>query len=306
MMKMKNRIATRLTLMLLALGLASPALASDGVLEINQTCAQAGCFSGDSPGWPVTITRAGSYRLTSNLTVPDISTDAITVGANDVGIDLNNFSIVGPVTCSGSPLDCSHSWGSGTGIERTASTIRGTSVKNGSISGMGRHGVQLGDQAEVTNLQTSWNRGYGILVEEGSVVSGSSAYQNHDIGIAAGNGSIISGNTAYQNENWGIYTWGSIISGNTTDGNSIGILAAGSSTVAGNTARKNYVHGMAIGSGSIVSGNMVSQNTGYGLSFSDSGSAYSGNVISQNAAGTVEGIAVQLGENACNGNTTCP
>ena len=63
---------------------------------------------------------------------------------------------------------------------------------------------------------------------------------------------------------------------------------------------------MAIGFGSTVSGNMVSQNMGYGLSFQDSGSAYSGNVISQNAAGTVEGTAVQLGENACNGNTTCP
>ena len=52
----------------LLFALATPALAVDGVLEINQTCAvQTGCFAGDSPGFPVTITQPGSYRLTSNL-----------------------------------------------------------------------------------------------------------------------------------------------------------------------------------------------------------------------------------------------
>ena len=53
---------------LLLLAFAGPALAVDGVVEINQTCAvNTGCFAGDTPGFPVTITVAGSYRLTSNL-----------------------------------------------------------------------------------------------------------------------------------------------------------------------------------------------------------------------------------------------
>ena len=44
-----------ITLLALAL-MASPALAVDGVLEINQTCAVlTGCFAGDIPGFPVTI-----------------------------------------------------------------------------------------------------------------------------------------------------------------------------------------------------------------------------------------------------------
>ena len=87
---------------LLALGLSSPALAVDGMLEINQACAvSTGCFSGDAAGLPVTITAAGSYRLTSNLTVPDENTDGIVVSANDISIDLNGFGIIGPVTCSG-------------------------------------------------------------------------------------------------------------------------------------------------------------------------------------------------------------
>jgi hypothetical protein len=42
--------------------------ASDGQLEINQACAvNTGCFPGDDPGFPVTITQPGSYRLTGNL-----------------------------------------------------------------------------------------------------------------------------------------------------------------------------------------------------------------------------------------------
>ena len=304
---MKNGTALLWRIALLTLGLSSPALAVDGMLEINQACAVSiGCFSGDAAGLPVTITTAGSYRLTGNLTVPDVNTDGITVSADDVSIDLNGFAISGPVTCSGDPTDCSGAGGSGDGIVRTAASIRGTSVKNGSISGMGNSGVVLGVQAEVTNLKTSWNHGRGIWVGEGSVVSGSSAYQNDYIGIEAGNGSVISGNTAYQNGDWGIYSWGSIISGNTTDGNSIGILAAGSALVVGNTARRNENDGMAIGLGSVVSDNVVAQNMGHGLSFSDTGSAYGGNVIWNNTEGTVEGTALQLGENACNGSTTCP
>lgn len=54
----------RLALFVL-LSLAAPltgtsAFASDGALEISQACATAGCFSGDTPGLPVTIRRSGS------------------------------------------------------------------------------------------------------------------------------------------------------------------------------------------------------------------------------------------------------
>lgn len=56
------RIAARLTLIVAML--ASPAYAVDGVREINQACAAGpGCFSGDTPGFPVEIHFLGSYRL---------------------------------------------------------------------------------------------------------------------------------------------------------------------------------------------------------------------------------------------------
>ena len=63
--------------------LATPGLAGDGVLEINQTCAvETGCFSGDGPGFPVTIdgTAGKSYRLTGDLDLTALAeTTAISI-----------------------------------------------------------------------------------------------------------------------------------------------------------------------------------------------------------------------------------
>jgi hypothetical protein len=119
---------------LLAGGLAAaaPALAGDGRLEISQTCALAGCFAGDTAGFPVTITAPGSYVLTSNLTVADAS-DAITASVDGVRIDLNGFQIAGPVVCNATidvgsnrlvSVSCSGS--GGTAIEGAAAVSNGT------------------------------------------------------------------------------------------------------------------------------------------------------------------------------------
>lgn len=50
-----------LILTLLIVLLAAPIVASDGVLEINQTCAvNTGCFEGDEAGFPVLMKTSGS------------------------------------------------------------------------------------------------------------------------------------------------------------------------------------------------------------------------------------------------------
>jgi len=309
---------------------ASAGMASDGVLEINQTCAvNTGCFSGDTAGFPVTIASAGSYRLTSNLNVPDENTTAISVQASDLGIDLNNFAIIGPVTCSGAPLACTPG-GTGSGIKAdNVLTRRAVSVKNGSITGMGDRGVHLGGQSEVTNLRVREcgavgiyaysgstisgstahsNQVSGIFTSAGSTVSGNAAYENGSYGVHSSNGSTVSGNTAYSNESRGISAGdGSTVAGNTAYSNGTsGITTGDASTVSGNTAYSNAAHGIAVGNGSTVLGNTVRANTLYGISFAGTVGAYRDNVISGNTAGTVLGTAVQLGKNACNGTTTCP
>jgi hypothetical protein len=80
----------------LLLVLAGPALAVDGVLEINQACAvNTGCFSGDVSGFPVSINGSAgrSYRLTSDLVIPSVNSNGILANAPD--IDLGGFSIIG-------------------------------------------------------------------------------------------------------------------------------------------------------------------------------------------------------------------
>ena len=68
--------------------------AVDGVVLINQASVMA------AGGFPYVITQSGSYRLSGNLTVPS-GVDGIDINADNVTLDLNGFSIVGPVTCNG-------------------------------------------------------------------------------------------------------------------------------------------------------------------------------------------------------------
>lgn len=70
------------------------AFAVDGVTLIDQNRALAGNVTpGDTPGFPVTINRSGSFRLSGNLTVP-ADTHGIVMGASGVTLDLNGFAIV--------------------------------------------------------------------------------------------------------------------------------------------------------------------------------------------------------------------
>jgi hypothetical protein len=297
-----------------ALGLATlasiPASASDGVLEINQTCAiQTGCFAGDTPGLPVTINGSAgrSYRLTSDLVVASAATNGIEISADDVGIDLNNFAIRGPVVCSGTPLACTPS-GAGAGVGVTSSTISGTSVRNGSVRGMGSFGVSLGVQAEVTGVRARGNGLFGLEARDGSVLTGNVAYQNGSIGIEAGSGSVVSGNSAYQNGGDGIQvSLGATVSGNTASRNgNDGINVGSGATVSGNTSYDNAGFGIRTVSGATVIGNTVRLNTGFGLVLG-AWTGYRENVISSNTGGTVSGAsAVNLGDNVCNGLTVCP
>src|SRR5690349_335055 len=79
----------------------NPQYPVDGVISINQSRALAGGVTpGDGAGFPVTITQSGSYRLSGNLTIPDLNTGAIQIMADFVTLDLNGFSIAGPVVCT--------------------------------------------------------------------------------------------------------------------------------------------------------------------------------------------------------------
>jgi hypothetical protein len=303
---MRFRGRLRLLPFLSILGFASPALATDGMLEINQTCAvQTGCFPSDEPGFPITITQAGSYRLTSNLFRSSslggaVDSNVIEVLADDVSLDLGGFRIFCQTLLGGR---CS---GSGSGIEADPSTVN-TWVRNGSIRGMGTAGVKLGVRARVNDLGVRSNGNHGISVSSTSTVSGCLLEGNGAYGVLAGPGSIVTGNAAHDNGSDGFHVQsGSTVSGNTAWQNGgHGFDVDLGSTISENSAMQNEKNGIDSGLDPVlVIGNTLRANTGYGLNIG-SGAAYRENLIDGNAMGTVTG-GVNAGGNVCNGSLTCP
>jgi len=179
-----------------------------------------GVTPGDAAGFPVTLSLPGTYRLSGNLTVPDANTNGIEVKANNVVIDLNGFSILGPTVCPIGSTTTSNNGetivtacsptGSGIGVKAgdpytisstgpVANGQVGVRVINGNISGMGSHGVVLGPAGRVENLTAQSNGGNGVMSGRGSIVRNNIGIGNGGIGFFVGNASIIQGNTATLN-----------------------------------------------------------------------------------------------------------
>jgi hypothetical protein len=110
--------------------LAANMYAVDGVILIDQNKAMAGGVSpGDTPGFPVSITQPGSYKLTANLIVPS-GVNGIEISASNVTVDLNGFMISGPADTCVNLFMCSPSYGI-----RVITAAQAITIRNGTISG---------------------------------------------------------------------------------------------------------------------------------------------------------------------------
>ena len=184
--------------------------AVDGVIEINQACVATGCFEGDTAGFPVVIGAAGSYRLTSNLEVPDADTSAVAVNASPVSLDLNGFAISGPTVCSGEPVTSCAPTGSGIGV----SAGNGARIYNGTIRGMGSVGVSSGTDARQWDLVVTGNGGGGFSLSRGGSVRTSTITFNGGRGVGATSGggfAEVSGSTVRGNQQQGVDLSGGIV-----------------------------------------------------------------------------------------------
>jgi len=109
--------------------------AGDGVVEINAAKVAA------AGGYPFIINQPGSYRLTSDLVQPTLTTDVIRISVDNVNLDLNGFSITGSNVCSISgtwPEQTMNCTGAATGHGGiVANGNSNTVIRNGSVSGLG-------------------------------------------------------------------------------------------------------------------------------------------------------------------------
>lgn len=323
----------RLSCAALCASLAGPALAVDGVREINNVCATTtGCFAGDTAGFPVTITTSGSYRLTGNLTLGSPSIDAVLVSAADVSIDLNGFAITGITVCSGNPTSCSNP-GSGRGVASSGALVRGLTVRNGVVSQMGGNGIYVGEGGQVLDVRLFSNGGYGVEAGVRAQILRCKVERNGQGGIFAISDAIIADNSVAFAGGLvaGIQASGGIIRDNVVvDGAAGGIDGSGGVLIADNLVRDNAGASITVGIYSTVSGNTIVSRPGggHGIDAADgtrifgntitmqafsgfaittgSQSGYADNVIrSSNAAPWING-GFDLGGNLCNGATLCP
>lgn len=188
-----NRKLASLTL-LAALCTGTGALAQ---ANIDQTRAiNGGINAADAPGFPVTLTQSGHYRLTGNLVVP-AGMHGIVIEGHNITLDLNGFTISGPATCSRDAstraVTCSNMPSGEIYGVATLVPMQGITVRNGAVRGFKR-GLRLIGQSHVETVTASHN-GHGIDLWESEGSSGlvmqSRAEMNSGNGITVYRGQVL-------------------------------------------------------------------------------------------------------------------
>lgn len=161
-----NRSTTLAFSAALLLSALFDAQAGEPAITIDQIGALAGKVSpGDAPGFPITLSRGGHYKLGGNLVVP-ADTSGIVISAPDVTLDLGGYSVSGPVICSHSEAtrsvacDAPSRFSAVVGISSVGAA--GAVVRNGTVKGFAGLGVHYGEGTVLDNLRIRANAGVGI------------------------------------------------------------------------------------------------------------------------------------------------
>lgn len=216
--------------------LSLPAFAVDGVIEINHARALAGGVTpGDTPGYPVTLSQSGSYRLTGNLILPDENTTGISSAAGRVSLDLNGFAITGPNSCSYSGGITCTAIGTGVGVLLYGDH---NAVRNGIISGTGSDAVVVGSFAMVENLGISHVGVHGVnATGESVVIRNNSINYVKSAGINTSDSALISNNAMNYIGGYGIYNYSGsrlLVTGNTITAHNSALFCGGSMAYSNN------------------------------------------------------------------------
>lgn len=253
---------------LATLGLMAAACAQ-AQTTIDQNKALAGSVTpGDAAGFPVTLSIPGAYKLTGNLLVP-ASTTGILIAANNVTLDLNGFSIIGPVVCTGlgAALTCPSPNNLGRGVSYY-NGMTGTTLRNGTVRGFASNGVELDQEATIDGVTARSNRGFGLAANANSRVSNSLAIDNGSSGIYLSSGGLIIGSQAINNKE---------------DGLVLGGFDSAESPEGGGEVRDSFASG----------------NGAVGIASYQTPGSFIGNNVSKNGACFNAGVRVR--NNGCNG-----
>ena len=184
--------------MILSVDVVAQPQALDGPVLINQDAALAGGITpGDEPGFPISITREGSYRLAGNIRTTaanDLTLPVILILADNVTLDLMGFVIEGPCVGTFQPTPCSSLQ---TPYAAVFATGINTAIVNGVVRGTIGPGVQI-HQGRIEGMLVQYNRGGGIDAFVDSRVARNIVHHNGGHGIHC-NDCIVEGNTVMWN-----------------------------------------------------------------------------------------------------------
>lgn len=308
---------------------AGSAPAADGAIEINAARANAGGITpGDAPGFPVTLSRPGSYQLTGNLIVTTASLSAIEITSDDVSLDLNGFSLVGIAGCNGegATLVCTPS-GSGVGV--FAHAREGISVRNGFVYAFPGGGVLLSqvESCTIEDVSFLFNASRALQIGGSCTLSGLVIDRNageavfvstNDFSAAdsPSDDAVLRESVVSRNRGEGVFTTSSAgrdrfqiersaISGNGRTGADLRTEGG----VRDSAIFGNAQGGIRLGVNSqdpdsgMLRGNAVRSNA-YGFALDPSQVGYSHNNVSNHAGASSGGV--QTGPNVCEGDLVCP
>jgi hypothetical protein len=195
------------------------ATAQAQVVNIDQAKAMAGGVTpGDAPGFPITISQPGSYRLTGDLSVTDPAVHGIEINAaGSVTLDLGGFTIRGPrcgasrCTINPPPVNGIYRYGYVSPVPIITTLI----LRDGRIENFGGAGVWAsggldaqrmvvvgngdgivtGGVGRVVDSMVSNNVGWGMRMLAGNA-RGNQVWGNGAGQMRASNGAVlVSGNT---------------------------------------------------------------------------------------------------------------
>jgi hypothetical protein len=296
---------------------ANPALAVEGKTLINQARALAGgVTSGDTAGFPITISQPGSYLFVGSLIAPNDNVNIIEITTSGgVIIDMNNFFIFGGGTCTVHLTEfyatsCTNT-GTGNGIYSVQSNI---AIYNGAILGMGTLGINIdpatGSGYNIGKVAVGFCGGGGIALALSANLIDLVVGFNTGTGISVNRGGRLYRVTSGGNLGNGMtHAGGGTIADSWANDNSVdGIDIEDNSTVRGTRTVSNGAVGISVGYASLVLENQSNYNGTYGLVFgalAGTTVGYGNNVLIGNTTANTSGSGTQMGSNVC-GTGLCP
>jgi hypothetical protein len=250
----------------LAAALPLRAWAADGRIELNQAKITAGS------GFPfyLTTTDGASWVLTSDIVVPSAATTGLVLAAG-VSLDLNGFTVRGPVTCSrSSSYDATTTTCTASGAGVGLSLGPRTAVRNGRVTGMGSFCISVTSGYDagplLENLHVDNCAGGGVNLY-GGTLRNSNVNTNGADGVTdcfcggAGIAVLIEHNVIAFNKEDGVGGQGEVRDNRISYNGGAGIKASGAVHAVGNYIQHNEGRGIDVSGGSYLDNEIASNDT---------------------------------------------